>query len=135
MSTISGTPLPSDPHALAALEGRLLLAYRHMQFFEFLPPGRVEDLYVRHRDIPDSLAADQRALIASALCLGRLSELMFDFNPAPNAQMIHSPRRGESREDVTYFRLALSHLEQWGAASCTALCEFLPSFLPWSSRP
>jgi hypothetical protein len=53
------------------------------------------------------------------MCLGRLSELVF---PGGHSRMRCIPV-SEPREDITYFRLALTHLDQWGAASCTALCE------------
>jgi len=97
-------------------------AYRAAQHFDFLPNNRINDMYTRHRSLPDSLVHDQRALIAGVMCLGRLSELVF----FPNGESSHKMRAippGESREDVTYFRLALTHLDQWGAASVTALCE------------
>jgi hypothetical protein len=116
---MTGSPLPSDPLELTALEDRLLVAYRLVQHFDFLSATRVTDLYARHRALPTSLVADQRALIAAVMCLGRLSELVF---PGGHSRMRCIPV-SEPREDITYFRLALTHLDQWGAASCTALCE------------
>ncbi|KAL1412130.1 hypothetical protein Q8F55_003131 [Vanrija albida] len=130
LASLSGTPLPSDVNELADLEDRLLMAYRAVQHFEFLPPGRVNDLYTRHRTLPESLLPDQRALVAAVLCLGRLSELAFEPVPVtqaegPGSAAGHRMRpcpTDETREDITYFRLALAHLDHWGAASCTALC-------------
>jgi hypothetical protein len=52
-----------------------------------------------------------------------MSELCLEIGPDGVPRRFRPPQHGERREDVTYFRLALSHLEQWGAASCTALCE------------
>lgn len=106
-----------------------MLAYRHIQYFDFLSPGRVADLYTRHRTLPESLVPDQRALVAAVLCLGRLAELIFEVSPDGAPQRFRPVPNGARREDITYFRLALSHLEQWGAASCTALCKFIPSSL------
>lgn len=124
LASYQGTSLPSDAGDLAALEDRLLLAYRAVQHFEFLSPGRVSDLYARHRALPESLVHDQRALIAAVLCLGRLSELSFEPTPEGGSRMRAIPLE-ETREDITYFRLALSHLDAFGAASCTALCKLL----------
>lgn len=95
-----------------------------VQHFEFLSPARVADLYARHRELPDSLVPDQRALLAAVLCLGRLSELCFEPTKEGGSRMRPIAPR-EAREDVTYFRMALSHLDAFGAASCTALCEFV----------
>lgn len=122
LSTFTVPVLPSDPDALALLENRLLVSYREVQHFEFLAQGRVADLYARHRQLPDSLNPDQRALISSVLCIGRLGELAFELSPDGEKSMRPIPD-GESREDITYFRLALSQLEEFGSASCTALCE------------
>lgn len=102
--------------------------FQAVQHFEFLPPSRVADLYSRHRTLPESLVPDQRALIASVLCLGRLGELAFEASSVGVHQMrAISPK--DSREDVTYFRLALNYLDEWGAASCTALGELVKSVL------
>ncbi|BEJ13893.1 hypothetical protein CspHIS471_0310670 [Cutaneotrichosporon sp. HIS471] len=121
LSSFTATALPADPSDLAVLEDRLLVSYRAVQHFEFLSPSRVADLYARHRDLPESLVPDQRALLASVLCLGRLSELSFELTKEGGNRM-RPIAPGEAREDVTYFRMALGHLDAFGAASCTALC-------------
>lgn len=122
LSTYTAPPLPTDPTALGELEDRLLASYRNVQHFEFLAPGRVTDLYARYRQLPDSLMADQKALISAVLCIGRMGELTFEQSTDGEKRMRPTPV-GESREDITYFRLALDYLEEFGAASCTALCE------------
>jgi hypothetical protein len=126
LSTLTATALPGDPADLAALEDRLLTSYRAVQHFEFLSPARVADLYARHRDLPESVVLDQRALLAAVLCLGRLSELSFEPTKEGGSRMRPIPP-GEAREDVTYFRMALSDLDAFGAPSTTALCKSGPT--------
>lgn len=123
LSSFSSTALPHDQADLAALEDRLMTSYRAVQHFEFLSPARVADLYTRHRELPDSLVPDQRALLAAVLCLGRLSELSFEITKEGGSRM-RPIAPGEAREDITYFRMALGHLDAFAAASCTALCEW-----------
>jgi len=66
-----------------------------------------------------SLMADQRALVYAMLCLGRLHEIFWRMvDGQSQAVGVDST---ESREDVMYYRNALSVLDAWGSASLTAL--------------
>lgn len=116
-----GPPLPHTRRELQALEDRLVVSYRTMQHFEFLSGSRVNDLYLRHRSQPETLTTDQRALVAAVLCLGRLSELAF--HAIDGTVTVRPIPPLETREDLTYYKLAMQYLEQFSSTSCTALCE------------
>lgn len=122
-SKLSNKPAPALPTSrreLQELEDRLIVSHRSLQEFEFLSTARVNDLYMRHRSLPETLTVDQRALVAAVLCLGRMSEIAFhDKNGTVTLGAI-SPH--ESREDITYYKLTMQYLEQFGSSSCTALC-------------
>lgn len=113
-------PLPSSRRELQALEDRLVVSYRSMQHFEFLSAPRVNDLYLRHRSVPDTLTIDQRALVAAVLCLGRMTELAFHSKDGTLTVRPIPPL--EPREDLAYYKLTMQYLEQFGSSSCTAVC-------------
>lgn len=76
---------------------------------------RVFNLYARHRALPETLAEDERALLYASLCVAlhtQMSRYVSSGAPKP-----------ATREDITYFRMALDALTLWNRPSILAVCE------------
>ena len=80
-------------------------------------------VYRRHREIPDALADDERGLVYALLCVARFVLIRSEMNNSPCDAAVFE---GSAREDITYFRMALSRLDRWNRQSIIALREFEP---------
>jgi hypothetical protein len=78
-------------------------------------------LYRRYRAIPNALTDDQKALIYSLLCVARFALIRSEMNTATDGETSLSRN---TREDITYYHLALTALKRWGQQSLTALSGF-----------
>jgi hypothetical protein len=78
-------------------------------------------LYRRYRALPNSIAEDKKALILSALCLARYSQLSYRFEEGiPSASTTDlEPKR---REDVTYYTQVKDTANRLNQPSVHALC-------------
>lgn len=119
---MGGTSLPLPP-ALRTFEDLLIdslfidntSAFRQQ---EFLAVDRdwLLSLYRRYREIPDSLNDDERGLIFAILCIARFVLIRTEMNSSPGFTI-----QGTSREDITYYHLALAALERWNRQSLTSI--------------
>ena len=92
-----------------------------LPYLKCLDVSRLGDLYSKYRALPETLTGDQNALIYASLCLARYSRLR-------RAGALRSKNQStQSREDLTYYRMAREALESWETASITGICESLVS--------
>lgn len=123
LSALHASPLPPDSD-IEAFEDELmrqLIITNDLEQASSLDRLQIVTLYNRYRIFPTALTADQKALVYAALSLAKHA-LMKSYvsTGSPVAA-------SETREDVTYFRMACECLAQWSFPSVHALCEFGPN--------
>jgi hypothetical protein len=85
-----------------------------------LTPSRVRDLYLRYRTAPTTLGSDQTALVYMFLASGYARYHYFGVHGREARGVPES-----SRQDVAWYRHAVSTLTRWGSASFTSMRESL----------
>lgn len=104
--------LPSYPEIIV-LEDRLiahLYTAPDLDRLETVDKSNLFNLYSRYRVLPSTLTLDQKGLVYAALCSARANERKKGIG-------------GTSREDVTYYHMALDAIKTWGRPSTPSLCE------------
>lgn len=113
------TPLP-PANMIVDFENNLmshLITAPDLDRLESIDRPRLLNLYNRYRALPSSLTEDQKALVYAALCVARHYQMR-----AGPATAMFDPET-PSREDVTYYHMAMEAIEAWGRPSVDALCE------------
>jgi len=121
MTAQHGTAIPLHPYRTefedALMRGLVDSGFDLVfDFQEKYSSQRVLAIYVRYRTLPDTLQEDENALVYASLCLAlyvKMSTFVSSGSPRP-----------ESREDITYFRMAVDALNIWNRPSITAACGF-----------
>jgi len=88
-----------------------------------LTPSRVRDLYSRYQSAPTTLGPDQTALVYMFLASGYARYHYFGLRGREAHGVPES-----ARQDVAWYRHAVSTLTQWGSASFTSLRESYKSY-------
>jgi hypothetical protein len=123
LKQIQPTPLPAEP-AIAEFEDNLMQHFVSSPDFDhldWLDRPRLMGLYRRYRALPNSVAEDKKALIVSALCLARYSQLSYRFEegiPTTSTTDLEPKRR----EDVTYYNIVKETVNKLNQPSVHALC-------------
>lgn len=129
LSALHASPLP-PPNEIEAFEDELmrqLIITNDLEQASSLDRLQIVTLYNRYRIFPTALTADQKAMVYAALCLAKhamMRSFVVTGTPTEDSQ---------TREDVTYFRMACECLAQWSFPSVHALCEFESSSLQYQA--
>jgi hypothetical protein len=138
LTNTQATPLPPSPQNIIledALMQHLLIStdFSSLQLGYF-DRNRVSSLYNRYRALPKTLSDDQLALVYSALCLARYTQLKNTNDLATELQEGGGEGQDvqqQSREDLTYFRMAMDALERWDRPSTYAVWAYF-CMLPYT---
>jgi hypothetical protein len=118
LSALHASPLPPDSD-IEAFEDELmrhLIITNDLEQASALDRLQIVTLYNRYRIFPTALTADQKAMVYAALCLAKHAMMKaYISSGTPDAPV-------QTREDVTYFRMACECLAQWSFPSVHALC-------------
>jgi hypothetical protein len=119
LSALHGSPLPPEAD-IEAFEDELmrhLIITNDLEQASSLDRLQIVTLYNRYRIFPTALTADQKAMVYAALCLAKHAMMRsYVSTGTPVAE-------SQTREDVTYFRMACECLSQWSFPSVHALCK------------
>ena len=113
------TPLPALPHITdydtTAIE--VFITYC-LPMCSVLTPSRVRDLFARYSTQRSTLSPDQTALVYMFLACGHVRVHYF-------GHFGHSARHvpEDQRQDVAWYRHAVTTLTKWGSATFTSLRE------------
>lgn len=120
LSALHGSPLPPEAD-IEAFEDELmrhLIITNDLEQASSLDRLQIVTLYNRYRIFPTALTADQKAMVYAALCLAKHAMMRsYVSTGTPVAE-------SQTREDVTYFRMACECLSQWSFPSVHALCKW-----------
>lgn len=120
MANLFATPLPHSPADLISFEDELmrhLILSRDATQHGRIGKSQFVTLYNRYRSEPLSMSDDQRAVVYGMLCLAKHDTMkVFVQSGIPTIE-------SQTREDVTYFRMACACLAGVTEPSIYAVCE------------